>query len=35
MVRATIEAQIAQSVLAIRKNDIVGTPVQYQETSGR
>jgi len=35
MVRATIEAQIAQSVLAIRKNDIVVTSVQYQETSGR
>ena len=35
MVRTTIEAQIAQSVLAIRKNDIVVTSVQYQETSRR
>jgi len=35
MVRTTIEAQIAQSVLAIRENDTVVTSVQYQGTSRR
>ena len=34
-VRTTIEAQIAQSVLAIREQDTVATSVRYQETSRR
>jgi hypothetical protein len=34
-VRTTIEAQIAQSVLAIGEQDTVVTPVRYQETSRR
>jgi len=35
MVRATIEAQIAQSVRAVPEKDTVVTSMQYQETSRR
>jgi len=34
-VRATIEAQIAQSALAIREQDTVVTSVRHQEASRR
>ncbi len=34
-VRTTIEAQIAQSALAIRKQDTVVTSVRHQEASRR
>jgi hypothetical protein len=35
MVRTTLQAQIAQSVRAIREEDTVVESVQYRETSRR